>query len=795
MKKIFSHYPFGVISAFFMGGIFIQRFVEFPFLLLTGLFIPVIVMAWLWRKKFPIVGFLGIIFLLMGAINFTIWTKNNLHHPLLNNIIELPVKLSCIVLEPPLHEKKTLIVKIHTITLTSKEINLDRKFVLRVPYFLPNLLPGDTLRISPARLDYLEERRNPGQFDYKSYLQGKGVVGQISLFTESCLEILRSSYSWNFRRIFYRIRLYLDQRLKNALNPESAAFISAIMLGKKEQVSQSVKEDFQNSGVAHVLAISGLHVGFIVYFIHLLLSFLPVSFRSKNIMLMILLIFYMILTGLNPPVVRATIMVIIYLLGMNFERKPNVYNSLFAAIFVILCFEPQQLFGLSFQFSVTAVFSILIFYQLLKPVESKISGLLPDRKLLKSAGIHLIQLFLVSLAAQIGTLPLVAITFKQIPIISIVLNLMVIPLVALILPIGFMVLIFSLFSKTISVVLGDFLSGLVEILFRIVHIAAELPISYVKISQVHVIDFLLYFTVIIIVFSFSQAQFRNVRKHLYIALLLMISWKMIPDRTALQLIMFDVGQGSSTLIISPENKYVIYDLGPADNRFDSGVDVILPALQSLNKLRVEKLIISHPHADHLAGLFSLTPEIDVDSVYLPDLRVSYDWQDRAIEFLDHEGIPYRLLKCGDILNIDKWTKMYVLSPFMKNLYPSHFTGGNINNLSVVCLLKSASNTVLFTGDTEKGNEKKLLSWQGILQSQILVIGHHGSGTSSSFEFLKGVSPQWGLISVGRNNRFDHPAPTTLHRLEDLNITYRRTDLVGALWLKSERGNWELLNWR
>jgi len=795
MKKIFSHYPFGVISVLFMGGIVVQRVVELPFSLLTGLFFLAIFLAWLWNKKFAILGFMGVIFFFMGAINFNIWYQNNLHHPLFSKVIDLPVQVDCVVLEPPLHEKKILIVNVQSIALAGMEIELHRKFILRVPYFLPNLLPGDTLRIDPARLNHLEDRRNPGQFDFKSYIQGKGVLGQISLFSESRLEILRSSQSWNFLRNFYRIRLYLDQQLKNTLDPGSAAFISAILLGKKEQLSESVKEDFQNSGVAHVLAISGLHVGFIVYFIHLLLSFLPITFRSQNVLLMILLIFYMILTGLNPPVVRATIMVIIYLIGMNLERRPNVYNSLFAAIFVILWFEPQQLFGLSFQFSVSAVLSILIFYRLLKPLETRISALLPNRKLLKTAGTRILQLFLVSLAAQIGTIPLVALTFKQIPIISVALNLIVIPLIALILPIGFMVLFFAFFSRTISVVLGDLLSGLVDILFRIVHIAADLPFSYVKIAQVHAIDFFLYFTAILIVFSFSQALLRNIRRPLFMAFLLMISWKMMPDRSQLQLIMFDVGQGSSTLVISPENKYMIYDLGPADNRFDSGVDVILPALQSMNKLRVEKLIISHPHADHLAGLFSLTPEIEVDSVYLPDLRVPYYWQDRAIEFLNNEGIPFRLLKYGDIITIDKWTRIYVLSPFIDNLYPSHFSGGNINNLSVVCLLRSASNTVLFTGDAEKGNEKRLLSWQEMLQSQILMIGHHGSSTSSSFEFLKSVSPQWGLISVGRNNRFDHPDQLILQRLEDLNIAYERTDLTGAVWLKSIKGKWEQVNWR
>jgi competence protein ComEC len=210
---------------------------------------------------------------------------------------------------------------------------------------------------------------------------------------------------------------------------------------------------------------------------------------------------------------------------------------------------------------------------------------------------------------------------------------------------------------------------------------------------------------------------------------------------------------------------------------------------------VEKLIISHPHADHMAGLFSLTPEIEVDSVYLPDLRVPYVSQDRALEFLANEGIPYRLLSRGDILKVDGTTRIYILAPFKNNMYPSDFSGESINDLSVVCLLKSASSTILFTGDTEKDNEKKLIAWEEVLRSQVLMIGHHGSQTSSSFEFLRQVSPQYGLISVGENNRFDHPSQIILQRLKRLEILNFRTDLRGAVWMRSKKSQWELYDWR
>ena len=731
----------------------------------------------------------------MGSTNFKIWFQNNLQHPLEDKSLSQPVRLICTVLDPPVKDRKTLLVKLNQITLSDLKVEIQRKFVLRTSYFIPNLLPGDVLNIDQGILDQLAGPRNPGQFDYKSYLKSKGVLGQISILPESRIEIIKSTNNWNFRSHFYRLRNYLEQQLKDSMDREGAAFITAILLGKKEEISESVREDFQNSGVAHVLAISGLHVGFIVYFLYLLLSFLPISYRSQNLLLMLLLLFYMVLSGLNPPVVRATIMVCVYLVGMNLERRPNVYNSLFAAVFLILWFEPQQLLWISFQFSISAVLSILIFYQFFKPLEIHLTEKLPEIGFVRKVGVKILQLFFVSLAAQIGTLPLMALYFKQIPIISLALNLVVIPMVGLILPIGFMVLGTSFTSENLAAILGGLLSHLVEFLFDIVHLAASLPFSYLKISQVRFPDIFIYLILFILAYSFRYSVLKNFRIPVLIGLILMVIWKTMPVRGDLQLLMLDVGQGSSSLVITPERKFVLYDLGPADQRYDSGVDVILPVLQSMGKLRVEKLIIGHPHADHMDGLFSLTPEIEVDSVYLPDLRIPYHRQERAIEFLRNEGIPYRFLSRGDILNVDNSTRIYVLAPFIKNMYPTNFSGESINNLSLVCLLKSDSSTILFTGDTERDNEKQLLAWEGVLRSQILMIGHHGSQTSSSFEFLQEVSPQYGLISAGKNNRFDHPSPLILQRLKRLEIQNIRTDLRGAVWMRSKKSKWEIYDWQ
>jgi competence protein ComEC len=747
------------------------------------------------RKSGKIDLFILIIFLIMGSLNYKIWYDNSLQHPQFDKVLLHPLQINCTVLVPPLQDRKTCFVKLHQIVVSDLKLEFERKFILKTPYFIPNLFPGDSLKIDKGLLEKLAEPRNPGQFDYKSHLESKGVIGQISLFPDTRIEIVKSVSSWNFRSHFYRLRSYLEQKLRKSIDGQGAAFISAIILGKKESIPDSVREDFQNSGVAHVMAISGLHVGFVVYFFYLLLSFLPVSYRIQNSLLLLLLLFYMILSGLNPPVVRATIMVSVFLMGMNLERRPNVYNSLFAAIFIILWFQPQQLLWVSFQFSISAVLSILIFYQFFKPFEIRMTGMLPSGGIARKIATKVVQLFFVSLAAQLGTLPLTALYFKQIPIISLGLNLLVIPMVGLILPIGFLVLVTAFISENLAETLGALLFRLVDFLFDTVHLGADLPFSYLKISNLQFSDISIYVMLIVMAYSFRYEPLKKVRKPVLIVMVLLLSWKLMPFRGNLQLLMLDVGQGSSALVITPERKFILYDLGPAEKQYDSGVDVILPVLQSMGKLRVEKLLISHPHADHMAGLFSLAPEIAVDSVYLPDLRVPYYWQDRTTEFLRNERIPYRFLSRGDILKVDNSTQIYVLAPFLHNMHPTDFSGESINDLSLACLVKSDSTTILFTGDTEKGNEEQLLAWNDVLRSQILMVGHHGSQTSSSFDFLRAVSPQYGLISVGKNNHFDHPSPVVLQRLEVLDIHPFRTDLMGAVWMQSRYGKWEVVDWR
>ncbi|MFZ0389246.1 MAG: DNA internalization-related competence protein ComEC/Rec2, partial [Calditrichia bacterium] len=524
-------------------------------------------------------------------------------------------------------------------------------------------------------------------------------------------------------------------------------------------------------------------------------SFLPVSFRWQYGIMLFLLGVYAMLTGANPPVVRASLMVSIYAFGIILERKPDVFNTVFMAAFLILLVQPQQISWIGFQFSFAAVLAILIIYRRLQPLEQKLFSVLPpvfQKKWLKT---YIIGAFLVSLAAQLGTIPLMVLHFHKIPLISFGLNLLVIPLIALIVPVGFLTVGISYLSFPLGELLGHLLSGLIQLLTGLVQRAADIPFAYLNLPALPFLALLLYLLLLILVLWWNSAAVKSLRKPALAVSIVLLLLLLAPQPRDADLILLDVGQGESSLLQTAGGNLLLFDAGPAFKNRDSGRDVIFPAMQHLGRLKLDKVFLSHPHADHIGGMFSLLKLAAIDSVYLPHLKTPYFWQDSLLNSLDKAGVAWRFLNCGDRVRVDEETCIYVLAPFPEFLHPRETRGDQINNCSLVMLLKSRNGSILFTGDAETPVEKRLTGWGDVLQANILKLGHHGSRTSSSHAFIEQVSPQFGLIPVGVHNRYGHPSTAVLEDLGRRRITFLRTDESGAVWLRQQGTNWRQIDWR
>lgn len=794
LKAYVSRYPCVFMGGGLALGNWFQSHIESPpVLLLLSFFLFISLIFFTQQSKtFPLI--LVGLFFVVGQLSIFFWEKSKLDHPIVSFFPIEHINVMAKLQDPPEANRRTGVLMVERIYVGSDTFDLNRRFIYKFPLDFPQMVPGNTLYFQHVTLAHLEKRRNPGQYDFSANYRRNGIMGEIVSHEMSEIRLFPAIDRFSCHRWLFNIRQAINQRLFDLLETPVAGFLSAILIGYKQEIPSEVKRDFQKGGVAHVIAISGLHVGFIVLIISALLSFLPISFRWQNFLTIYFLVIYALLSGANPPVIRATLMVTVYLLGSVFQRKPEMMNTLFLAGLIFLLIRPQDLFSVSFQFSFVAVWSILFFYKRFTAMERLFLRIMPENRFYKKFVFRVVQLFFVSLAAQIGTIPLTIIYFKQLPLMALILNLPVIPLIGIIIPIGFMMLGLSWLHSGIALSVGRFLTLLIKILFYLVHLAANLPGACLRIFSFDWLVFLIYICAILLGYSFSSLHLAPLRKTIIVTIIFLLLWEIAPSVHHPQLLMLDVGQGESTLLITPAGKNVLFDAGPTTNNWDSGKDVIYPALQELRIFRLHKVILSHPHSDHIGGFFSLFTKIPIDSVYLPDVKIDYFWQDSLIKTIRKNRISYRFVQLGDYINLDPFTHIYFLGPLAEQLQPIDQTGKSINNTSLVALVKMEKTSLLFTGDTECEIEKSLLQWNTFLKADILKVGHHGSSTSSSLEFLQKIQPQIALIPVGQNNKFDHPSELILKRLQDLQIPYYRTDLHGAIFLQWEKTHWSWVEW-
>lgn len=210
---------------------------------------------------------------------------------------------------------------------------------------------------------------------------------------------------------------------------------------------------------------------------------------------------------------------------------------------------------------------------------------------------------------------------------------------------------------------------------------------------------------------------------------------------------------------------------------------------------LDKILVSHPHADHIGGIFQLLSFVSVDSVYLPSLPYPFHWQDSLQHVLQRRGIPHRFLQAGDILRVDASTRIYVLSPFSNVSEFKAVAGRKLNNHSLVLLVNYRGHRILFTGDVEKRVERFLRHWGNILHANVMKVPHHGAASSLLPDFWHQIHPGLAVISVGRKNRYGHPSLQTLSFFRNEKVPIKRTDVAGGVWIKWDKGHWRIVPWQ
>lgn len=656
----------------------------------------------------------------------------------------------------------------------------------RLNKFYRSINPGYKLKIK-SKIYETRDKRNPGEFDYKKYLLSVGISGNINLSNKNQIKITERNKDF-ISTLIFSIRKNIAEKIDELYSFKTSSLLKGLLLADRSNISYTTKEEFINAGVIHVLAVSGLHVGFIALIVIIILGRINLFVRS--ILTIFALLLFLLITGSPPSVMRAVIMGSVIIISFVLGRSTNIYNSLSIAALIILVFSPKQLFAPGFQLSFSAVWGIAVFFPICKDYLSKINI---ENKILKD-----ILLFLsVSLGAQIGTLPFTFIYFGKLSIIALLINLIVIPLVGFIIATGIISLVINILFPFVAVFYSAANELFSNILFWITSNAGNLSFSFIKISNFNYYDALIVFISLFFFLIIRKKLNRSYIKFIVLVILILniflftsfTNKELLPDNE-LSILMIDVGQGDAILVKYPDGKLSLIDAGIRTNSFDTGKYILEPLLNYLNIDKIDFAFLSHMDIDHYGGFNYLINKGIIKGIYKPLIDSSLAKDIRFEKLLDKNNITkkyyeQKIIKEGNV-------RIYILNNNQNKDY-NHLS---TNNKSGMIKIVYGENSILFTGDIEKKGEKFYSKYyQDFLQSDVLKVAHHGSKTSSTIGFLNYIKPKIGLISVGKYNFYGHPSKNIITRYLINNVKIYRTDMQSAILFQSDGKNFNKINWR
>lgn len=602
------------------------------------------------------------------------------------------------------------------ISLKSKErIIVTYKYTGKV---FNNLSYGDKIKVTGV-LKEPSTNNIFNNFNYKKYLYNKKIY--------YIIEASKIDKIQNNNNHIYTIKNLLYTRI-NSL--KSSNYIKALLFGDNK-LDKEIKTSYQINGISHLFSVSGFHINFITSIIYFYLDRVTYNKKIKYITVDIFLVLYLLLCN-TTSLLRCTVMNI--LLSINYLLKLNIKKIDIVLLTLILCIiiNPFIIYDIGFIYSYTISFFLILYKNKYKT----------NNKLLKIIYISLIS-FLVSLPINIYT-------SYEINFLSIILNIIIVPIVSLILlPLSLLTLIFP--------ILDNILYLITSILEKISLYTSNINIFKLILSKPSIILIIIYYLVIILILS--------KKKHYYLIILLLIFHKTIPlYNSNLEVVMFDVGEADSMLISTPSKKVnILIDTG-------RGIDInnIIIYLKSIGISKLNYLIITHGDEDHIGGALYLIDNFKVDNVILN----KGDYTELEVELITH-------LKNKNIKYTNNINKIPFLNSYMYLLNTKEFSNENDN--SIVTYFEYQKYKFLFMGDSSSKTEEYLINNYNLTNISFLKVGHHGSNTSSSPLFINKITPKVSLISVGRNNFYHHPNKEVLTNLS--NSVIYRTDINKSIKIK------------
>ena len=550
-------------------------------------------------------------------------------------------------------------------------------------------------------------------------------------------------------------------------DPRVSGFLTAELTGDKSAMDDGDYLAMQETGLAHLFAVSGLHCAFLVTLLALLIS------RRQRLLCAVtipLLLFYMVMVGMSPSVVRACIMQIFLLIAPLFRRGSDPLTSLAAALLVILLCNPFAAASVSLQLSFSATLGmVLLSPRLYKLLTGWYKG---KCRPLRAALCFVAANLSATLSAVVFTAPLTAWYFRIFVLVAPLSSLLAVPAAGW----SFMAAFVTVLLGFVWLPLASLLGWISWVLVRYILWIANGMMSWRYHAVYFTNPYLIYWLLFLYAaFIGCAATPDGKRKYLLASALSVLTltaaiWVNRQDYQygVLTALTLDVGQGESVILTSG-GETALVDCGSSNSYKDPG-GLAADTLHSMGVRELSAVVVTHYHADHTNGLYEVLRRIPVQTIYLPDIEDEYGVRERLVSLAEEKGaqVTYVTKETADTLGDTVLT-----------IYPPVQSGGDLNELGLTALASAGDFDLLITGDMSGSTEKKLVETYALPNIEVLVVSHHGSRYSSNIRFLKAVTPEAAVISVGDNN-YGHPSEETLQRLLAIGADIWRTDQQGTI---------------
>lgn len=620
---------------------------------------------------------------------------------------------------------------------------------------------GDYLNVK-GEFSLPDLARNAGGFSYRRYLNSNGFYGVIRV---DSFQIVTKDFS--FMNLVYCTQNYINNTFEKYLSTDFSGILSGMLIGETSNISNEVKSNFHDAGITHLLAVSGSNVAVVILFSNYLVVKLFGKKYSGYISI-IFIIFFICISGASPSVVRAGMMAILNLLANILSKRNDSINCLISSSFFILIYNPLSVINVGFLLSFAGTIGIITFSKTIK--EWMNSYLKIDA---------IAEILSLNLSAQIMIFPIMLYCFNSFSLVGIFTNLLIIPVTSFLTFLG----ITLLFSSMISFHISKIISYMINLISNYIVFITR------KLSKWEFFNIILptpkiWMIVIFYIIIFGAYEILNMKKQNFLVkvseaktnfikikylkiscgvvsifVILLVVSKIIPKNYT-ELTTIDVGQGDSFLIVTEKGKRILIDGGGSETSdYDVGENILMPYLLDRGFKKIDYIFVSHAHADHIDGIYTVLENFKVDKLFI-STQIENDEKIRMLRM-------FALENKVEIIEIFEGDKLKIEDLEFEILYPSRSVyNENINNLSVIMKLKCNGREILFTGDAEKEVEEYLVRKYSLdLDVDILKVSHHGAKTSSTEEFIEATSPSLAIVSVAKENKYGHPNYDVLKRLQ------------------------------